>query len=72
MTKEKIMTISDYLWKILMPVFLVILSVVLQNAASQLGDLNTEIKTLRVELQQISIDLASLKTRMDYHEKMTN
>ena len=66
------MTLSDYLWRILLPVFLAVLSFVLQNAASQLCDLRTEIKTLRVELQQISIDLASLKTRMDYHEKMTN
>ncbi len=69
MTKEKIMTLSDMIWRILLPVFLAVLSFVLQSAASELKELRGEIKTLRYEIQNITVDIASMKTRIDYHER---
>lgn len=74
MTKEKMTSFSDWLLKILMPVFIAICSLVLQNAANELKDLKTEIRTMRQEyqarLEALSIDIASLKTRLDYHERV--
>ncbi len=64
------MTLSDMIWRILLPVFLAIVSFVLQSAATELRELRFELKGLRSEIQTIAIDLASLKTRVDYHEKV--
>jgi len=74
MTKEKVGAFSDWLLKLMMPLFIAICSIVLQAAASELRELKTEIRSLRTEyqarLEQLSIDIAALKTRMDYHERV--
>jgi hypothetical protein len=73
MTREKVTAFSDWLLKLMMPLFIAICSIVLQAAASELRELKTEIRALRTEyqarLEQLSIDIAALKTRLDYHER---
>jgi uncharacterized protein YoxC len=69
MTKERFVSLSDMIWRILLPIFLAVISFVLQSAATELKELRGEIKTLRYEIQSITVELASLKTRLDYHER---
>ncbi len=68
MTREKALSISDLLWKILVPVLLSFASYLLQNAANQLGELKQEIRAMRVDYQSMSVEIAMLKTRLQYHE----
>lgn len=70
MVKEKFVTVSDYLWRVLLPVFLAVVSLVLQSAASELRELREAINVLKYDIQTISVDIARLKTRLDYHEKV--
>ena len=74
MTKEKVGAFSDWLLKLMMPLFIAICSIVLQAAASELRELKAEVRAMRTEyqarLEQLSIDIAALKTRMDYHERV--
>jgi hypothetical protein len=74
MTKEKVSAFSDWLLKLMMPLFVAICSLVLQAAASELRELKNEIRSLRTEyqarLEKIAIDIAALKTRMEYHERV--
>jgi hypothetical protein len=74
MTKEKVGAFSDWLLKIMMPLFIAICSLVLQSAASELRELKAEVRAMRTEyqarLEQLAIDIAALKTRMEYHERV--
>ncbi len=71
MTREKLMTVSDWLWKIMMPVFLTVASFALQSAASELRELKNEISAMHTQIQAISIEVVALRTRFDYHEKIS-
>lgn len=43
----------------------------MQVAAEEFRELKNEIKSLRADIQAINVDVASLKTRMEYHEKVS-
>lgn len=68
MTREKALSISDLLWKILVPVLLSFAAYLLQNASNQLAELKQEIRAMRVDYQSMSVEIAMLKTRLQYHE----
>lgn len=73
MTKERAKEMSDWLLKILMPVFIAICSFVLYTAATELRELRNEIQNLRVEylsqLTQIEIKIAKLQSQLDFHDR---
>ena len=72
MTREKMLSISDILWKVAVPVFLALCSWTLNQASSELSELKADIKAMRAEyqakLEAMAVEVAMLKTRVDYHE----
>jgi adenylosuccinate lyase len=74
MTKERALSLSDLLWKIVVPIFLALASFSLNRAAGELSDLKADIKAMREEyqakLESLSIQLAVLQNRVDHIESV--
>lgn len=71
MTKQQAVTIGDLAWKILIPIISAISLFLLNSIADEMRDLRSEIRSIHREIQEISIDQASLKARVEFHEKVT-
>lgn len=63
---------SDWLLKILMPIFIAICSFALQSVTTELKELRIEIQSMRAEyiakVSQMAIEIATLQAKFDYHE----
>ena len=69
MTKEKALNLGDMLLKFLIGALIALATFALNNVSSGITDLKNEIKSMRIEMQQISIDVATVQTRLNYHEQ---
>jgi len=70
MTKEKALNLGDMLLKFLIGALIALATFALNNVSSGITDLKNEIKSMRIEMQQLSIDVATVQTRLNYHEQM--
>lgn len=72
MTVERAKEMSDWLLKILMPVFIAICSFALQSVTTELKELRAEIQSMRGEyltkVSQMAIEIATIQAKFDYHE----
>ena len=70
MTTEKAKAVSDWLLKILMPLFVAISSFALQSVQTELRELRAEIKELhavyQTRIETLSTEVAVLRTRLDH------
>ena len=71
MTRQQAVTIGDLAWKILIPIISAISLFLLNSIANEMRDLRSEMRSIHNEIQSISVDQASLRTRLEYHEKAT-
>jgi hypothetical protein len=69
MTKEKAIGMSDLFLKLIISALIALCTFALNSVVGGIGEVKQEIKTLRIELQSMQTDLATLKTRVDYHER---
>jgi hypothetical protein len=70
MTTEKAKAVSDWLLKILMPLFVAISSFALQSVQAELRELRAEIKELhavyQTRIETLSTEVAVIRTRLDH------
>ena len=69
MTKEKATQISDLFLKLLISALIALCTFALNAVVTGITELKTDIKAMRIEIQQLSIDVATVQTRINYHEK---
>jgi len=71
---KKATEVTDYLLKVMTPLFVAICSFILYTAATELRELRKEIESVRTEyiaqLTQIEIKIAKLQSQFDYHERV--
>ena len=70
MTKEKASQLSDLFLKLLISALIALCTFALNAVVTGITELKTDIKAMRIEMQQMSIDVATVQTRMNYYEKM--
>lgn len=69
MTAEKAVRMSDLFLKLIISALIALCTFALNSVVSGIGEVKQEIKSLRIDLQAMQTDLATLKTRVDYHER---
>lgn len=69
MTKEKVSQLSDLFLKLLISALIALCTFALNAVVGGIGELKTEIQSMRREIQSLSIDLATVQTRLNYHEQ---
>jgi uncharacterized protein YceH (UPF0502 family) len=72
MTIDKAKAMSDWLLKLLMPLFVAIVSFALQSVQSELKELRAEIKQLhavyQARIETLSTEVAVIRTRLEHYK----
>jgi len=68
MTKEKAIGMSDLFLKLIISALIALCTFALNSVVGGIGEIKDEMKSLRIHIQEMQTSVATLKTRMDYHE----
>lgn len=69
MTKEKAIGMSDLFLKLIISALIALCTFALNSVVGGIGEIKEEVKSLRIHLQEMETNIATLKTRLDYHER---
>lgn len=69
MTREKALHMSDIFLKLIISALIALCTFALNSVVSGIGEVKSELRSLRTDLQAMQSDIVELRTRLNYVER---